>query len=122
MLPSPAQVRQVIALSDERDLWRKLADQAFRRGFSAGREQGFTEGYAQSEADYAADWRRLTGPLAHPERYAAQRLQNALAFSKREADEHERSFVARAYATHQRDRTPVQAACVLSYPPPSRGP
>ncbi len=103
-------------------MWQRRADQAFRSGFSSGFDAGFDAGYAQREADEAAEWRAITHPLAHPEAYAAQRLHNACAFVKREADEHERVFIVQAYATHHRDRTPVQAACVLSYPPPARGP
>ena len=122
MIPNPDQVSQILSLSDERELWSKYADQAFRWGFSFGHDAGFEAGYAQCEADEAAAWHAVIGPIAHPERYAAARIRNALAFTKREADEHERIFVARAYATDRRDRNDVQQACVLSYPPPSRGP
>jgi hypothetical protein len=119
MLPDPDQVSQTIALSNERDLWQKLADQAFRRGYSLGRDQGFTDGYAQCEADEAAAWHAIIAPMAYPERYEAQRLRNAEAFSRREADDHERTFAARAWATPSHLRTPVQASCVHAYPPPN---
>src|SRR6266568_3237812 len=119
MIPDPSQVYHLIALSDERDLWQQFADQQFRAGYFAGRDQGFTEGYAKCEADEAAGWRAISTPLAHPERFAVQRLHNAEAFSRREADDHERSFIARAWATPNHLRTPVQAACVHAYPPPT---
>jgi hypothetical protein len=122
MLPDRAQVKQLLELSGERDMWRQAADQAFRRGFSVGYDTGFNAGYARCEADYETSWRTFAGPIAHPERYAAERLRNALAFSRREAGEHERLFVARAYATGRHDRTDAQQACVMSYPPPARGP
>jgi hypothetical protein len=60
--------------------------------------------------------------MAHPGAYASQRLMNTLAGCKREADEHERNFAARAWATPRRLRTPVQQATVHAYPPPVRGP
>ncbi len=119
MILDPDQVYHLIALSDERDLWQQLADQQFRAGFSVGHDAGFNAGYAQCEADSAASWHSLAGPLAHPERFAAQRLRNAEAFSRREADDHERSFIARAWATPGHHRTPVQQATVHAYPPPN---
>jgi hypothetical protein len=122
MLPDPSQVNQLIRLSDERDLLLRFADQQFRAGYLAGRQQGFTEGYAQCEADEAAAWHAIVSPLAHPERYAAQRLRNAEAYTKREANHHERSFAARAWATPSHQRTPVQQACVHAYDPPARSP
>lgn len=122
MLLDPRQVEQLLRLSDDRDLLLRFADQQFRAGYSAGHAQGFTDGYAQAEADEAAAWSAITTPLAHPERYETQRIRNAEAFSKREADHHEQSFVARAYTTPSRQRTAIQHACVYVYEPPARSP
>lgn len=122
MLLDQSQVGQVLSLSDERDLWQKHSDQAFRLGYFLALHEGFAQGYAQCEADEARAWHEIIHPLAHPEAYADARVRNAEALSRREADEHERSFIARAYATPWTYRTQVQQAAVMAYPPPARGP
>lgn len=113
----------VLALSDERDMWeaRELATgrRALREGLADGWRDGFAAGYQQAEIDMAADWARLTEPVAHPGRAAQRRIQAALAGERRDAVEHERRFVARAWNTHRRDRTLVQRSATRLYPPPN---
>jgi hypothetical protein len=108
----------LLAESDRHDMWlRRLLD-AERRGYARGHEAGFAAGWAASEADLAASWHALTEPVAHPERVTGRRIQAALAGERRDAAEHERAFVARAYNTAPQDRTAVQRAAALVYPPP----
>lgn len=121
IIPDPSQVKQVLSLSDERDHWETLVDQAFRRGFQCGHDAGFARGYAQRDTDEAVWWRELARPIAHPDAYrqecARRNLTAAEAGCRRDAAEQERIFIARAYATQNSMRTDAQAAAVLCYPP-----
>ena len=122
MLPDQGQVQQVLSLSSDRDLWEKLADQAFRAGFFSAWQAGFDKGYARRVTDEARAWHEIIHPMAHPDAFADARVRNAEAAARRDAAEHERSFVARAYATPRPYRTAIQQTTTVSYPPPARGP
>lgn len=108
----------LLALSAERDAALRRQLEAERRAYERGRadehEAAFAAGWAACEADLAAV---LRGAVRRPEEGWQQRVQAAEAGCRRDAAEHERAFVARAYATAPADRTPPQAATVQAYPP-----
>jgi hypothetical protein len=103
------------ALAMWHDVWRA------REAMAGDYERGWAEGYAQAEADMAASWKAITEPIARPERQLGRRLYAARTGGRDDAREHERAFVARAYATHPRDRSPAQRGAVYLYPPPRDG-
>jgi hypothetical protein len=118
--------RELVAYSDALAAAEARAHAAWAEGYqaaaSASYQRGLADGYAACEADREAEWRAIARPVAHPEAYrrevAARALAAAESGCRRDAAQHEREFVARAYATDRRDRTEVQAACVFVYPPP----
>jgi hypothetical protein len=130
--PTPAEATFLLELSSERDHWLRRVLNSWRQGFRAGRESGWQEGYAAREADEKEQWaiaarlllaavRPVLNPAADAAD-AARRVRAAEAACRRDAAEHEREYVARAYSTHPRDRTDAQRATVCSYPPPDRRP
>lgn len=102
--------------------------------YAGGLGDGYRDGYVRAEADQIAAWsvmrRRLHNAAAtvlDPDgwereqvREAARRVRAAEAAEKRDQAEHERAFVARAYATAAHLRTEVQQAAILLYPSPSQ--
>lgn len=120
--PSPAVVSALLERCDGyvRETARMLWN--WRLGYAAGRDDGWRDGYAQAEADMAASWHRAMYPAARPEAHrresAARRLAAAEAGCRRDAADHERAFVARAYATPARMRSEPEQAAVQLYPPP----
>jgi hypothetical protein len=54
----------VLALSDERDLWRALMDDHWREGYRLGWEHGWRAGHQAADAEQAASWREVAGPIA----------------------------------------------------------
>lgn len=123
--PTPAEIAAFLALSDERARWLARVLASWREGFAAGRRTGWREGYAAAEARHDAEWDITRGLLVgavhsvlDPEGDARQRLRSAEATERRGAAERERAFVAKAYATPDKDRTDAQRATVQSYPPP----
>jgi hypothetical protein len=111
-------VVSTVTLSELLDINLALRLDAWRDGYRVGTEHGRAAGRAEAEAGMAASWREITEPVAHPERYEAQRLRAAIAGERRDAGEHERAFVARAYNTSPAGRAGPQAAAVYIYPPP----
>jgi hypothetical protein len=113
----------LLALSDERDAAVRRQLLLEQRAFERGRLAGYSDGYTAAERDMAAAWRAMTYPIVHREAHrratAARCLSAAEAGSRRDAAEHERAFVARAYSTRPDQRTVVQCATVLAYPPPA---
>jgi hypothetical protein len=113
----------VLAESGRHDTWLRRLLAAERSGYDSGRADGRTEGWAAAEADMAAAWHAVAYPVAQPEAHAREVagrcLRAAEAGERRDAAEHERAFVARAYNTRADQRTDVQAAAVQLYPPPS---
>jgi hypothetical protein len=111
----------LLALSDERTAALRRLLAAEQLAAERGRAEGFAAGYAAAERDREADWRAFARPIAHPDAYrrdlAARCLRLAEAGARRDAADHERAFVARAYATAPADRTDAQAAAVLVYAP-----
>lgn len=112
-------LRALIVASDpatEPGYWLAL----FRDGHRADIDAAYRQGRADLEAEYAADWRSIAEPVAHPKRYAQasaqRRMRAAEAGQRRDAAEHERAFVARAHNTHDRNRTDVQRSTVHLYP------
>jgi hypothetical protein len=55
---------QLLALSDERDLWLWALHAAEREGFERGRTLGHDEGFAQAERDMAQRWQEVARPVA----------------------------------------------------------
>jgi hypothetical protein len=111
----------VLALSGERDLWLRRELAAERRGYARGWDDGHRAGYEQAEADREDAWchvMRRYAPGYERER-ADRALRAAEAGCRRDAAEHERTFVARAYNTPAWQRTDVQRATVQAYPPPA---
>jgi hypothetical protein len=128
MVTEPAPQAEVDALIEACDVhlkYERKLDAAWRDGFRAGRQVGQDEGYAQAEADMAAAWHEFARPVARPEAHrrevADRAVRLAEASSRRDSAEHERSFVARAFATPAHMRTDVQKATVQSCPPPASG-
>jgi hypothetical protein len=113
-------VVSTVTASDLLDISLTLREAAWRDGYTLGAEHGRAAGYAAAEADMAASWREIAEPIAHPERYAAQRIRAAIAAERRDAAEHERSFAARARNTPEHSRTDPQRATVYLCPPPQR--
>lgn len=115
--------RELLERSNEIDAYERRIIAAWRQGFAAGHSAGWRNGYGQCDADSAQAWHEVAYPVAHPQRYmreVAQRgLRAAEAGCRRDADEHERNFVARAYATPPHLRNEVQNATVQLYPPPA---
>jgi hypothetical protein len=99
------------------ELARRLG--AWREGYAAGRADGYAEGHADAEESMAASWRAGAYPLAQPDAHrrevAARCLRAAEAGCRRDAAEHERTFVARAWNTRADQRTDVQAGTVRLY-------
>lgn len=110
-------VASTVAVSDPLDISLRSWEATWRDGFIAGTLHGRTLGYAEAEADMAASWREIAEPIAHPERYEAQRIRAAIAGERRDAAEHERAFAARARNTPEHSRTHPQRAAVYIYPP-----
>jgi hypothetical protein len=83
---------------------------------------GRAAGYAACDRERDASWRVLAAPAARPTEHArdvaGQTLRAAEAGSRRDAAEHERAFVARAYATRPDRRMDAQRGTMLTYPPP----
>jgi hypothetical protein len=121
-VPLAQAVADLIERSDERQLYLDRILAAGLRGYHRGHADGYLAGYEAAEADMAAAWHDVAYPVAHPEAYrreaAARGLRAAEAGERRDAAEHERAFVARAWNTPAHLRTDVQKATVLSYPPP----
>ena len=55
---------ELLALSDERDLARRLRHGFWAEGYRAGRERGWREGYEQARAEQEADWHEIASPVA----------------------------------------------------------
>lgn len=114
--------RSLLDRSDERDGWIRRVLASWREGFRAGHAVGWQDGYDAAEADMAASWHSAVYPAARPEAHrresAARRLAAAEAGCRRDAADHERAFVARAYATPARMRSEPEQAAVQLYPPP----
>jgi hypothetical protein len=110
-------VTSTVAVSDLLDINLRLRQAAWRDGYAVGAEHGRATGRAEAEADMAASWREIAEPIAHPERFTAQRILAAIAGERRDAAEHERAFAARARNTPEHSRTIPQAAAVYIYPP-----
>lgn len=109
------QLRALVVASDPADTpdyWRSL----FADGHQADIEAAYRQGQADLAAEYAADWASMTEAIVHPERGADRRVRAAEAGQRRDASDHERTFVARAHNTADRDRTDVQRATVRLYP------
>jgi hypothetical protein len=119
-----ARYTEVLALSDERDRRLRRVLAAERAGFDRGYAAGRKAGYEQCDADREAGWQTIARPLADPDarrrETAARCLSAAEAGTRRDAADHERAFVARAYATPGRLRTDAQRGTVRLYPPPGR--
>lgn len=113
--------RALLDISRERDTWLRRVLRAERAGYRRGYRAGVAAGYRQSEAELAAAWYAVAHPVAQPEAYrrecAQRNLRLAEAGTRRDADEQERAFVGRAYATRQDQRTEVQRATVFLYAP-----
>ena len=114
-------VAGLLAHSDLLDTTLRLKLATWHDGYQLGHDHGRTIGRVEAEADMAASWRELAGPIAHPERFTAQRIRAAVAGGRRDAAEHERAFVARAYNTPDYLRTGPQRGTVLIYPPRAGG-
>jgi hypothetical protein len=54
----------LLALSDERDLHRRLMLDYWRRGYRLGWEHGWKAGHDAADAEQAASWREVAGPIA----------------------------------------------------------
>lgn len=61
---SALRAADVLALSDERDLWLRRVLVSWSAGLRLGRREGFVAGYAQAERDMARGWREVAGPVA----------------------------------------------------------
>jgi hypothetical protein len=57
-------VRRLLALSDERDLWRARCDAFWRQGYRLGHEDGWQEGYEQAHADRDVLWHEMASRVA----------------------------------------------------------
>jgi hypothetical protein len=101
-------------------MWLRRLLGAEQDGYNRGRADGYAEGWTAAEDDMAASWRALAEPVAHPGRGADRRIQAAIAGEHRDQAEHERAFIARAYNTPAGQRTDIQRAAVLVYPPQPR--
>ena len=110
--------RALLEISDERDLWLRRVLDAERSGLRRGIAAGRALGYADALAELESDWQSVARPVAYPEETAARRVRAAEANCRRDAGQQERSFVARAYATRQEQRTEAQQGTVRMYPPP----
>ena len=125
--PTRQEIAWLLALSAERDAYEDRIRAARLEGFAAGRGVGRREGYEHADDERAAEW-DITGPLllnavgptVNPDGYALRNVRAAEAACRRDAADRERVFVAKAYATADKDRTDAQRATVLSYPPPSQ--
>jgi hypothetical protein len=125
--PTPAEIAILLAVSAERDLCEKRIDAAWRAGFGRGRACGRREGYIHADAERAAEWQTTqalligaTESVLNPDGIALRNVRGAVAAERRDAAERERVFVAKAYATADKDRSDAQRAAVRSYPPPSQ--
>lgn len=55
---------QLLALSDERDLWLRRLHTAEREALERGRTLGYDEGFAQAAQDMERRWREIARPVA----------------------------------------------------------
>jgi hypothetical protein len=107
---------ELLALSDERDMWLRRVLGAWRDGWAVGQDAGWRHGYAQAEADMAASWRTVTRDtlaIADPRGPEAQasvtrRLTAAALGCRADARAHWHEFTRRAIATPPRLRTDHQ--------------
>ena len=63
-VPLSEAIAELIALSDERDLWLRWLLAAQRQAYEAGTAGGFAEGWAECEWDHALSWHQLAGQVA----------------------------------------------------------
>lgn len=117
---TPEEVAWLLEVSAEREraLRRELA--AWRDGFATGLEAGRQEGYERSESERESAWKRMARPFARPEVHAreqaARNVRAAEAECRRDADEQERAFTARARATPELLRTESQQGALRVFP------
>jgi hypothetical protein len=63
-VPLSEAIAELIALSDERDLWLRWLLNAQRQAYEAGRADGFAEGWREAEWDMALSWHAAAAPVA----------------------------------------------------------
>jgi len=77
---TPEQAR-FLALSDERDLWRRAAEvwerMAYWLGYRLGWDRGYRAGYERAHADLAADWHAMAWRVAHGDPRSHAELERA---------------------------------------------
>jgi hypothetical protein len=63
-VPLSEAIAELLAVSDERDLWLRWLFAAQRQAYEAGKADGWREGWREAEWDMAFGWHQIAGPVA----------------------------------------------------------